>query len=34
MTAENILKANGIGVEEIDARYLNYSETTNAIANN
>ena len=34
VTAENILKANGIEVEEIDARYLNYSETTNAIANN
>lgn len=34
VTAENILKANGISVEnDIDALYLNYSETTNALAN-
>ena len=34
VTAENILQANGVGVEDMDARYLNYSETTNALANN
>ncbi len=33
VTAENILKANGIAVDDIDELYLNYSETTNALAN-
>ncbi len=34
VTAENILKVNGIDIaEDIDAVYLNYSETTNALAN-
>jgi len=33
VTAENILKANGLTTDDFNARYLNYSETTNAIAN-
>lgn len=33
VTAENILAANGVGVDDMDARYLNYSETTNALTN-
>lgn len=34
VTSENILKANGIDIKkDIDAVYLNYSETTNALAN-
>ena len=34
VTSENILKSNGIDIkQDIDAVYLNYSETTNALAN-